>query len=93
MSLESKSLPRERNARVDLLSRFIDRNDGSLNPEVFKSLNARCCSTLGQGLGEEEKKEVKKATFPTLLTMIVVSLVHKFNISIILCSFSCTISF
>ena len=31
------------------------------------------CSTLGQGRGEEGKKEVKKATFPTLLTMIVVN--------------------
>ena len=28
-------------------------------------------STLGQGQGEEGKEEVKKATFPTLLTMIV----------------------
>ena len=28
-------------------------------------------STLGQGRGEEGKEEVKKATFPTLLTMIV----------------------
>ena len=26
---------------------------------------------MGQGWGEEEKEEVKKATFPTLLTMIV----------------------
>ena len=29
------------------------------------------CSTLGQGQGEEGKKEVEKATFPTLLMMIV----------------------
>ena len=28
-------------------------------------------STLGQGRGEEAKEEVKRATFPTLLTMIV----------------------
>ena len=30
-------------------------------------------STLGQGRGEEGKEEVKRATFPTLLTMIVVT--------------------
>jgi len=32
------------------------------------------CSTFGQGRGKEEKKEVKKATFPTLLMMIVVQM-------------------
>ena len=31
-SLESQCLPREENARADLLSRFIDRDDWSLNP-------------------------------------------------------------
>ena len=30
------------------------------------------CSTLGQGQGKEGKREVEKATFPTLLTMVVV---------------------
>ena len=34
-------MPREENARADLLSRFIDRDDRSLNPEVFMSLDAR----------------------------------------------------
>jgi len=29
---------------------------------------------LGQGRGEEGKEEVKRATFPTLLTMIVVEM-------------------
>ena len=40
-SLESQWLPREENARADLLSRVIDRDDWSLNPEVFMSLDAR----------------------------------------------------
>ena len=33
--------------------------------------NINVLITIGQGRGEEEKGEVKKATFPTLLTMIV----------------------
>ena len=41
ISLESQWLPREENARADLLSRFIDRDDWSLNHEVFNSLYAR----------------------------------------------------
>ena len=35
ISLDSQWLPREENARADLLSRFIDRDDWSLNPVVF----------------------------------------------------------
>ena len=41
ISLDSQWLPREENARADLLSRFIDRDDWSLNPVVFQSLDAR----------------------------------------------------
>ena len=40
-SLESQWLPRKENARADLLRRFIDRDDWSLNSEVFMSLDAR----------------------------------------------------
>ncbi|CAH3108317.1 unnamed protein product, partial [Porites lobata] len=36
ISLDSQWLPREENARADLLSRFIDRDDWSLNPEARK---------------------------------------------------------
>ena len=41
ISLDSQWLPREENACADLLSRFIDRDDWSLNPVVFQSLDAR----------------------------------------------------
>ena len=41
ISLDSQWLPREENARADLLSRFIDRDDWSLNPVVFQFLDAR----------------------------------------------------
>ena len=41
ISLDSQWLPQEENARANLLSRFIDRDDWSLNPVVFQSLNAR----------------------------------------------------
>ena len=40
-SLDSQWLPREENVRADLLSRFIDRDDWSLNPAVFRFLDAR----------------------------------------------------
>ena len=39
--LDSQWLPREENVRADLLSRFIDRDDWSLNPAVFRFLDAR----------------------------------------------------
>ena len=41
VSLDSQWLPREENARADLLSWFIDRDDWSLNPVVFQSLDVR----------------------------------------------------
>ena len=41
ISLDSQWLPREENVRADLLSRFIDRDDWSLNPAVFRFLDAR----------------------------------------------------
>ena len=41
ISLDSQWLPREENARADLLSRFIDRDDWSLISVVFQSLDAR----------------------------------------------------
>ena len=41
--------------------------------EQLRAQTLTFSSTLGQGRGKEEKKkEAKKATFPTLLTMIVV---------------------
>jgi len=41
ISLDSQWLPREENARADLLSRFIDRDNWSFNPVVYQSLDAR----------------------------------------------------
>ena len=41
ISLDSQWLTREENVRADLLSRFIDRDDWSLNPAVFRFLDAR----------------------------------------------------
>lgn len=41
ISLDSQWLPRQENARTDLLSRFIDRDDWSLNPVVFQYLITR----------------------------------------------------
>jgi len=41
ISLDSQWLPRQENVRADLLSRFIDRDDWSLNPAVLRFLDAR----------------------------------------------------
>ena len=41
ISLDSQWLPRKENTHADLLSRFINRGDWSLNPVVFQSLSAR----------------------------------------------------
>ena len=43
ISLDSQWLPREENVRADLLSRFIDRDDWSLNPAVFRFLDPVDC--------------------------------------------------
>ena len=41
IQIDAQSIPRDANVRADLLSRFVDKDDWSLNYEIFVQLNSR----------------------------------------------------
>lgn len=41
IQIDAQWIPRDANSRADLLSRFVDKDDWSLNPEVFAFLDCQ----------------------------------------------------
>ena len=41
IQIDVQWIPRDANARADLLSRFVDKDDWSLNGEIFAQLDSR----------------------------------------------------
>ena len=48
--LEAQWIPRSLNERADLLSRFVDKDDWSVNPSVFRVIDANGALTQSIGL-------------------------------------------
>ena len=48
--LEAQWIPRLLNERADLLSRFVDKDDWSVNPSVFRVIDANGALTQSIGL-------------------------------------------
>ena len=48
--LEVQWIPRSLNERADLLSRFVDKDDWSVNPSVFRVIDANGALTQSIGL-------------------------------------------